>query len=380
MTTHSDNRPPAASTECIAGVGDLLVAIPALLGFAPHRSLILICIRSTGSGTPSIGTIMRHDLILPPGSGDIDGTIRIFSPAIGVEMTEVIDRFAAVCAQNGEDAALGVIVDDRWVPPVQGNGGDRRFRALATQLTENLRAVGTRLPQVFVTQAIVDGGLWRSLTGLPQQGALSDPSISSVALAYAVDGRTVHESRSALEQAMEPIDDELAGDVERCIAVATEMDSGSDRVRVEAVVAQLQWWSSRSRERPAVVELLPARAAQFGVALRSVMVRDSLLAIALTDMADIAEQLWMFLMRTLPASERACPATLLGFFAYARGDGALASVAIDIALDADANYSLAKLLERSLQAGAPPEMIREVALSGYQVAELCGVRLPPRID
>lgn len=382
MTTHSDNRPPPPHSERISGVGDLIVAIPALLGFAPHRSLILICISRAEDGTPSLGTIMRHDLVLP--STDDSAAVSIFGPTVGVEMAGVIDHFAAVCTHNGEDAALALIVDDRTVEPRRDGravGGDaRRFMAIATYLTDSLAAVGTRLSQVFATRAIVEGERWRSLTGPSQRGILADPKISPVALAYAVDGRMIHASRTALEQAMEPIDDTLAFRVDKCMAAAEAEDSGSDRLRVEAVVSQLNWWASRSRERPAVVELAPARAAQFAVALRSVMVRDSLLAIALTDLSDIAERLWMFLMRTLPAPERACPATLLGFYAYARGDGALASVAIDIALDADPTYSLAHLLERSLLTGARPSMIREVALSGYQVAELCGVRLPPPVD
>lgn len=51
-------------------------------------------------------------------------------------------------------------------------------------------------------------------------------------------------------------------------------------------------------------------------------------------------------------------ATALAWVAYARGDGALANVAVDRALDSDPGYSMALLIASSLEAGIHPVNIR----------------------
>ncbi len=376
MTTHSDTHPPQPTPEKISGPGDLIAAIPALLGFVPHRSLLLMCIDEQELGRQTLGTVMRHDLILAEREGDAGWRGGIVTP----EMIEVIDRYCEVCERNDVHTAVAVIVDDRAAIQDNRNTDDPRFENLATTLIDRLSGRGTRLSQVFLTADLVAGSPWSSLTGTPAHGRVSDPTLSPIALANLVEGRRVHSSRSALEDVLAPVDSALSVEVAECIEAARESDNGTDKQRLSRIVAQISAWAATSSDRPAVVELPPTKVAEFGVALTHLMVRDGLLAMALTASVDIAEQLWTFLMKLLPAPERACAATLLGFSAYSRGEGALAAVAIDIALDADPDYSLARLLDRSLLAGAKPDMIREVALSGYAVAELCGVRLPPPFD
>lgn len=370
MTTHPDTEPPSATPERISGPGDLIAAIPSFLGFVPHRSLIVTCLDPIRGGAQGIGTVMRHDLDLPERGGT----------GVTEEMADVIERYALFCDRNDVRLAVALIVDDRAVVGEDGTSVDRRYRAVAQRLTEVLRRRGTVMAHVLLTPRIVNRERWTAVLGSPGTGHVADPDISPIAIAHIVEGRVVHESRSALQMALEPVSTSDSKAVLDCLEHVRGRDTGSDRRQLETVLAQIGSWAAVDADRPAVIELDALRAAQFGIALRSVMVRDSLLAITLTEVADIAEQLWIYLMRMLPAPERACPAALLGFSAYARGNGALATLAIDIALDADPDYSLAKLLDRSLLAGARPEMIREVALSGYAVAELCGVRLPPPLD
>jgi hypothetical protein len=69
---------------------------------------------------------------------------------------------------------------------------------------------------------------------------------------------------------------------------------------------------------------------------------------------------------------------LLAFSAYARGDGPLAGLALEAALSADPNHRMAGMLDTALQSGMRPEQIRELAGTGYRLAEKLGVRLPPR--
>lgn len=387
MTTHSGTPQsgapqsgaphPSMSRTQISGARDIIAAVPALLGFVPHRSLVLICMSESAVGTYVIDTVMRHDLSLPDEARASGGDAQ---QPVTREMGEVFERFAVLCARNDVRSAFAVIVDDRASSTVAGLRFDPRFRAVAGGLTTELRRLGTSLIQVLLTSRLVSGERWTSVMGPAESGTVDDPATSPVALAYMLEGRTTHESREMLREALTPQDTTFSREVAAHISSARRLDRGSDRLRLESVLGQVTSWAAEPSDRPAVVALTPWRTAEFGVALDSVTVRDSLLAVTLTGFADIAEQLWTVLMRTLPTRERVCPAALLGFSAYARGDGALASLAVDIALDADPGYSLARLLERSLHAGGRPSMIREVALSGYAVAESCGVRLPPPLD
>ncbi|OMQ14461.1 hypothetical protein A7K94_0216450, partial [Modestobacter sp. VKM Ac-2676] len=54
------------------------------------------------------------------------------------------------------------------------------------------------------------------------------------------------------------------------------------------------------------------------------------------------------------------PATLLAVTAWARGQGALAGVALDRALDSEPTYPFAVLLRRALHACLPPSAIRDL--------------------
>ena len=118
----------------------------------------------------------------------------------------------------------------------------------------------------------------------------------------------------------------------------------------------------------------PDEAARLLVALRYLRFRDD--AWARMDPEHKAEhrRLWTDLTRLAPAGYRAAPASLLAFVAWQSGDGALANVALDRALDDSPDYSMGHLLRQVITAGAPPSLARlpmtpeEVAAS-YDEAE-----------
>jgi hypothetical protein len=66
----------------------------------------------------------------------------------------------------------------------------------------------------------------------------------------------------------------------------------------------------------------------------------------------------------------AAPASLLAFCAWQAGDGALANVALDRALDDNPRYSMALLLREALDSGAPPSMPR-LPMTPEEVAAAC---------
>jgi Domain of unknown function (DUF4192) len=73
-----------------------------------------------------------------------------------------------------------------------------------------------------------------------------------------------------------------------------------------------------------------------------------------------ASELWLALTRALPTPLRANPAALLGAAAYLAGNGALASIALDTALQADPVHILIGLLRQALRVGISPDQLRDV--------------------
>jgi hypothetical protein len=69
-------------------------------------------------------------------------------------------------------------------------------------------------------------------------------------------------------------------------------------------------------------------------------------------------RLWTDLTTLARPGYSAPPAALLAFTAWQDGDGALANVALDRALEDDPEYSMAQLLRDALDAGAPPSLAR----------------------
>ncbi|RRQ28921.1 DUF4192 domain-containing protein [Rhodococcus sp. Eu-32] len=372
MTTHSDDRPASSVTVRLDAPGELIAALPAMLGFVPQRSLVLICLRIDDGGTITAGTVMRHDLDVPECRRFADTTLYV----IPDRMLEVIDRFATQCEREDVLDAIAVVVDDRGAATMSGPVGDARYEVLAQCVIDDFGARGTDVLRVLFTPEIAAGAEWASLDGMEEWGRVGDPRTSPVALAYAMEGRFVQPSRERLADAVQPVDDETSRRVADLMPQARGERHDSDGTHLSRILDILDRAHTHSPDAAPVLDITADTAATIGAALGRLPVRDSLLALVLTEMAHVAEMLWATLTRVLPAPERATAACLLAFSAYSRGDGAMAVIALEVALDADPEHSLARLLDRSLSAGAGPALIREVALSGYATADKCGVRLP----
>jgi len=67
--------------------GALIAALPAVLGFVPEKSLVLVSLEQS-----RMGAVMRADL--------------------AADLADNIDRLAEVAATSGADTVVAVIVDD----------------------------------------------------------------------------------------------------------------------------------------------------------------------------------------------------------------------------------------------------------------------------
>jgi hypothetical protein len=98
--------------------------------------------------------------------------------------------------------------------------------------------------------------------------------------------------------------------------------------------------------------------AWLSLALADLAVRDDAWARMDPDFRDAHTRLWTDVVRRAEPAYLPAPATLLAFTAWQCGNGALANVALDRALDADPGYSMALLLRDTIDAGVPPSLAR----------------------
>ena len=322
--------------------GAVIAALPAVLGFVPEKSLVLLSIDAG-----ELGSVMRVDL----------------SDAVA----DQIGHLAEVAAAAGPEAAIAVIVDADGADCPMCND---QYRDLCSSLTDELIHHDIALWAVHVVDRVAVGGRWHCVDGCGAGGVIDDPSASPLAVAAVLDGRRLYARRADL-QAVIAVDDRARS------AALTDLIVEQAALRDETRRADPDGCVRRGVEAAMAAAAAVADGAQIGdprlaglaCALADVEVRDTLYALAVGHSAGDAESLWALLSRTLPAPWRAEALVLLAFSAYARGDGPLAGVSLEAALRCEPGHRMAGMLDTALQSGLRPEHIRELAVTGYQLAE-----------
>ncbi|GBG35805.1 DUF4192 domain-containing protein [Mycobacterium montefiorense] len=344
MTPHSPdfelNRP-----------GALVAALPAVLGFVPENSLVLVSLDG----------------------GELEAVLRV---DLCEELADRVGHLVEVAAAAEPEAVIVVIVNDEGADCPRCND---EYRQLCAMLAEMLAEYNIELWAAHVVDRVARGGRWHCVDGCGASGTVDDPSASPLAAAAVLEGRRLYGRRADL-QAVVAIEDParsaaLAGVLTRQAATRAQAHrtdpAGCSRRDVEAALTAVgRVGAGRS--------LSNAELAALGCALNDVAVRDTLYALAVGEKAGEAEALWASLARILPAPWRVEALVLLAFSAYVRGDGPLAGVSLEAALRCDPDHRMAGMLDTALQSGLRPEQIRDLAVTGYRLAKRLGVQLPPQ--
>jgi len=342
-----DAGPGAHSTTTvrISGPGDLLDALPRMIGFVPTNSAVMVALR--------------------PPRDRVTLTIRVDLPVRRQEASTA--RFLAGHAQRaGATSAVLVIYDDR--PPREG----RRWPGAS--LTREMRTALRNNGKLALADAVlVSNGRWRSLlckdrSCCPASGQpLRDQSRpSAFTAALVARGASALPSRAALAASVAGPSGPAAAALARLQAVAAEelvarIEAGEtvDEVRAETVAffrAALVAWAS------AAWEPLPDEfAARLLAGLVDIGARDVVLGWAgERDTDDLFSLLLVLAARAVEPLD--VPVlTALAWVAYARGDGGLANIAVERALSSDPDYTMARLVASGLVAGLHPRHVREVS-------------------
>jgi len=331
--------------------GAVIAALPAVLGFVPEKSLVLISIDDG-----ELGSVMRVDL--------------------SEALADRIGPLAEVASAAAPEAAIAIIVDADGAGCPMCND---EYRDLCATLTEELSQRDIVLWAAHVVDRVAAGGRWHCVDDCGSGGVIDDLSASPLAVAAVLDGRRLYARRADL-QAVIAVDErahsaalaELIGEHAASREAAHRADpSACVRRDVEAAMAA----AARVGDGQ---QLSDAELARLACALGDVEVRDTLYALAVGQNAGEAESLWALLSRSLPTPRRVEALVLVAFSAYVRGDGPLAGVSFEAALRCQPDHRMAGMLDTALQSGLRPEHIRELAVTGYRLAKRLGLRLPPR--
>ena len=311
--------------------GELIAGLPALIGFHPHGSLVLVSMG--GESGKRVGLTLRVDL--PP-------------PEHEAELAGVAVRGLLLDDPAG---AVAVVVGGAASPP---GGAGLPHRRLAEHVEGALAERGVEVHAVLWAESTAAGSPWRCYDSCGCAGVVPDAGSSAVLAAAVAGGQVVRGDRAALERLVAPADDERIRRREELLVLAVERELAGepdlpDLAPVLTAIADAQ--AGR-------LELDDERVVRLAIALTAPAVRDAALLRCAGPHAAGAEHLWAALARETPDPEAAEPAALLAVSALLRGDGALANVALDRAEGAWPGHNLTGLLRLATQAGVRPAEVR----------------------
>jgi len=353
----ADDRQPDAvdprttGLRCRVRVGSadgILAVVPHLLGFHPADSLVML---GVGGPHARIRLTFRYDLPDPP-----ENELAI----------DIAEHAVAVLRRQHLPMAIAV-----------GYGQGRTVTPVVDAVIEALRKAGIAVHDVLRVEG---GRYWSYLCGDPQccppDGVPFDTAAHPASEALAAAGMTVRPDRAALADTLAPVA-ELAQPMREAVERARRKvghlidfeaaAAGGDPFQPVADDGRRSVKRAIARYRQGGEVTDHDEIAWLGVALGDLRVRDDAWARMDPRFNDAHQRLWTDLIRHLPADVVAAPAALLAFTAWQAGDGALASVAIERALEADPEYSMALLIADALHAGLPPSVAR-LPMTPKQVA------------
>lgn len=326
--------------------GDFVAAVPTLLGFHPIDSIVVLTLVQDGPRC-RIGQLLRSDL---PAPRDARPLARQLSQA---------------CANNGARHVFLLIT---------GGGPDPLpRRPFIDMVRAAFEEEGVGVERAVWAQSAKAGEKWWSYDDPGCSGEIPDPDTVPLAAALTVAGLVKYPTREALAATLAPdppdvmerrtvlLDARL--DVEFSAARSGTCDPGAftrDWALMEAALDDFTPSTLDQEERRHEPVWDDERIVALAVALAHSDIRSECLRIALSDRAPAAVRLWTRLTRSTPAPERAEPAVLLAIGAYLDGDGPLAQIALDVAMEAHPTHALAILLRAAIGHAIAPTELREI--------------------
>lgn len=332
------NTAPATRVR-LTDPSELIAAVPHLLGFYPRDSLVVISLDGQ-----RLGMTLRADLVDPEHREFL--AEQLTGPLVHQQPTGVV----LVVIGGGSGRVGG--------PSGDPGAGELPHRCLVDTVDDVLSAGGIGVQHALWAASASPGAPWCCYDEPGCGGAVGDPATSPMAAATVAAGAVTFASREELAGLLTPDPAEALARRGMLLAAA-DAEHPLDPATAARRVQRLGQLHADAAEGSLVLD--DAGVAEVASALCDHWVRDRCLAWSAGAGAAAAEQLWLALVRATPAPQRAEPAALLACTAYLRGDGALAGLALKVALTACPEHALAGLLRAALDGGLPPDLLRSVA-------------------
>ena len=324
---------PDPSTFVARNPTDLVAVVPAVLGFHPQDSVVLLTF-----GPPGGSFHARVDL-----------------PIAAEEQHAVADVLLDAVASNAvRRAAVLLYTDDVEVAHAQGLLLAGRLLDLGVDVIEVLR---------------VDDDHWHPVPEDGSPGTAYELDTHPFTAQRVFEGQVVHADREALADSLVGTDDEDAVEVALAatrfadLVRTAQQDGGTVHgfMRTEARWLRRHLRTSRGDGH----RLDPADAGRMLVLASLAPTRQVVLTEIDRARSGLHVDLWLDLVRRSPHEMLPAPASLLALAAWQHGDGALAWCAIDRCLEVDPDEPTAHLVAALLTRAVPPtawERLRETEL------------------
>jgi hypothetical protein len=329
--------------------GDLIAALPGMLGFLPVDSVVLVTF--TGTDRLTVEAVLRTDLPEPDHVLDLVDQLRIVVRNHRPSVVALVVLGAAGTEQPG-------------VLP---------HRPLVELLAATFDSEGIALAHAVWAPRIERDVTWRCYRDIECCGVVRDPATSPVTTAMAVAGAVTFASREDMAAllAADPADDlarrsDLIDELSRDHGgPAGQHRARQDLELVERTIDRLASAGTPGAGGCSAFEPDDEMIARLARAVSDPDVREACLAYALTERARPAEALWTLLTRATPGRARAEAASLLAVSAYLRGEGALAGMAADVAIEANPEHGLASTMHDVIAFGVPPGQFRSMLAESF---------------
>jgi hypothetical protein len=312
-------RPPLSYDD----PGALIAAVPSMLSFHPTDSIVLLTY--TGEDRLRLESVLRMDLPLPEHVADVAAQLRMVAANHEACVVELI-----VLGGAGAD------------PPIR-----LPYRNLVEYLDDLFEQDGIALAHAAWSPTTRHGATW---------WCYEDPECTGqVGTAPAAPFAT----RDDMTRLLAPDPDEVLAP--RAAALSIEPDTVDVEPTYRFVIDTIDQLDTAASVDPTLGAPAPLddpTIVRLARALSTAEIREACLAMPLTHRAAAAEHLWLILTRAIPGHARAHPASLLAVSAYLRGEGTLASMAVDTALAANPAHHLTNTLRHALDCGIPPTQFR----------------------
>ncbi|WP_370964932.1 DUF4192 domain-containing protein [Amycolatopsis sp. cg9] len=286
---------------------NLLAAIPALFGFTPTDSLVIVAAVVHTDGTVRLGRTTRFDL---------DLALRLFRV--------IVADLSRALGDQPIQRLIGAVVHDT------SDATDLPYRSQLHQLVHQLHESGFTNTEFLHVPTFTPGATWSCYHVDDHTGTLPDPAISPVTTERVANGNRIYSNRKTFLTQFVPVPADLRD------RIATLADPITEHVQAEELAGNFPRLRQLLQLLDDVVTAathgqLPTdhhEIAELIAALTSFLLRDIHLIQDTEPRCAAAQSLWLHLWRYAPARYAPTMTALAAVTAYLRKDGKVAGLII----------------------------------------------------